>query len=66
MITIHKRKDDKRNILYDEMKNMPQYVRDIFDDEYPYLLSGIDKFVINKVSNPPQRCKNQLSRWFYN
>jgi len=59
------RKDDKRNILYDEIKNMPKALRDMFDKYYPNVLNDIDKYIINKKSTPSQTFVAQINRWFY-
>jgi chromosome segregation ATPase len=59
------RKDDKRNILYDEIKSMPQSIKDMFDTEYPNLLNDIESFIINKKTIPTQKFIAKTKRWFY-
>lgn len=59
------KKDDKRNILYDEIKNMSKNIKDMFDNEYPNLLYDIDKFIVNNKTTPSLMFKDKIKRWFY-
>lgn len=59
------KKDDKRNILYEEIKNMSQSIKDMFDTEYPNLLYDIEKFIVNNKTTPSLTFKNRIKRWFY-
>jgi chromosome segregation ATPase len=59
------KKDDKRNILYDEIKNMPKSLRDMFDNLYPNVLNDIDKYIINQKSTPSPSFVAKTKRWFY-
>ena len=63
------RKNDKYTILYQQIINMSLSIKNMFNDEYPHLLSGIDKYIdkyiVNNQSNPSPHFIRQMHRWFH-
>jgi hypothetical protein len=58
--------DDRRTILLDKIKNMPQIIKNMFNNKFPNLLIDIEGFIAPNPTFPSQQTKDEIDDSWWN